>query len=138
MITLQDNDFATVQFVEEYKLVQTIWKKDSSKMTFEDYKNTFEVGLDFQKENKEKIKFYLSDIRSQGVMPPEYRKWIQTEGIPKAKENGVSYGAVVFDGNVFQKYYLNNIMNSTKKLGMKFKFVSQYEDAIEWFKSLDE
>ena len=138
MVIVEDNKFATIQFLEEYKLVQTIWKDEAPKMTLEDYKAVFDIGLKFQEENKDKIRFYLSDIRKQGVMPPEYRKWVQEHVIPTAKENGGTHGAVIFDGNVFQKYYLNNILNSIKKFGMKLKFVNKYEDAIDWFKSIDQ
>jgi hypothetical protein len=83
-------------------------------------------------QKKGQITNYMSDIRMQGVVSPEYRKWFQDVVIPSAVSSGLKKGAVVFDGNVFQKYYLNNIMNFTKKYGLQFKFFSSRDEAIEW------
>lgn len=133
MKTILETDYAVVEFYEEDELVQVTWKKISGKLPLEEYKKVFEESLNFQEANKEKIKFFLSDIRQQTVLSPEYRKWFQEVAMPKSTANGVRRSGVLFEGNVFQKYYLNNIMNTTKKLGVSMKFFSKREDAIKWF-----
>jgi len=135
MKTILETDYALVEYDEENYLVQIIWKK-VKQLALENYQNALDQALNFQAENKEKVKFYLSDIRQQGVLSPAYRKWFQEVAIPRALENGLEAGAVIFEGNVFQKYYLNNIMNSTKKFGINFKFFNKREQAVEWFKTL--
>lgn len=135
MESILDTDYALVEYYEEHQLVQIVWRK-VSKISLEDYQNALNKALDFQEANVSTVKFYLSDIRLQGVLSPDYRKWFQEVAIPRALKNGLQGGSVIFEGNIFQKYYLNNIMNSTKKFGIKFKFFGERDQAIEWFKSL--
>ncbi len=134
METILETDYALVEYFPTDQLVQIIWKK-VKKISIEEYQNAFNHALDFQENNPEKVVHFLSDIRLQGVLSPAYRKWFQEIALPRAIKNKLKDGAVLFEGNIFQKYYLNNIMNSTKKFGIKFKFFSKREDALEWFKN---
>jgi len=133
MITIIQTEFAHAQYFEEDKLVQITWKK-VPKLSLEDYQMVIIKGLEFQEQHPEKVHNYLSDIREQGILSPEYRKWFQDVAVPRTVKNGLKMGAVLFDGNVFQKYYLNNILNFTKTFGIKFKFFGKREEAIEWFR----
>jgi hypothetical protein len=128
-------DYADVIFHENDFVVEIKWKK-VNKMSIEEYKNALTLALDYQEKHSGKVKFYLSDIRDQGILSPDYRKWFQEEAVPQALKNGLLAGAVIFEGNVFKKYYLNNIMNTTKKFGLPFKFFGSKQEAIEWFKTL--
>jgi len=133
MITIIQTDFALSQYFEEDKLVQITWEK-VPKLSLEDYQMVIIKSLEFQEQHPGKALNYLSDIRDQGILSPEYRKWFQDVAVPRAVKNGLKMGAVLFDGNVFQKYYLNNILNFTKTFGIKFKFFSKREEAIEFFR----
>ena len=135
MENILETDYARVDFCEEGAFVQLTWL-NKKKLSFDEYKNAFNAAIDYQEENKEKTRFFLSDIREQGIVSPDFRKWLQGEAVPRTKSYGLELIAVIFTGNVFQKYYLNNIMNSTKKFGIEFKFFSKREEATEWFKSL--
>jgi hypothetical protein len=55
--------------------------------------------------------------------------------IPKAIDNGLKRAAVVFDGNVFKKYYINMILQVINKFGIPMKLFSTEEDAVKWFQS---
>ena len=134
-MTILDADYAKAMYHEEDSVVEIQWKK-VKKMSIEEYKNALTLALDYQEQNPEKVKFYLSDIRDQGILSPDYRKWFQDDAVPRALKNGLQAGAVVFEGNVFKKYYLNNIMNTTKKFGIPFKFFGTREEAIEWFNTI--
>ena len=136
MKTIANFDYAHIKHHEDEKIVEVQWKKGDKNMTIEEYQNTLTLALDFQQNNPGLVLYYLSDIREQRILSPNYRKWFQEVALPRALENKLEAGAVIFDGNVFKKYYLNNIMNSTKKFGMPFKFFSKKEDALDWFKSL--
>jgi len=133
MITIIQTDFALSQYFEEDKLVQINWKK-VPKLSLEDYQMVIIKSLEFQEQHPGKVLNFLSDIRDQGILSPEYRKWFQDVAVPRTVKNGLKMGAVLFDGNVFQKYYLNNILNFTKTFGIKFKFFSKREEAIEFFR----
>ena len=134
MKILLDSEFATVSFIENLSLIKVVWK--DTKLTLENYKKTFTVALDFQNDNV--VVNYISDIRKQRVMSPSFRKWFQETAVPQAVKQGLKRGVVIFSGNVFKKYYLNHIMNTTKKFGLPFKFFSNEDEAIEWIKSFNE
>ena len=126
-------DIAIVSYSKERELVTTVW--NSKKVTFKEYQEPFLAAIEFQK--KVFVSNYISDIREQYIIPPEFRKWFQTEILPKAYAAGVKRSAIIFNGNVFKKYYLNNIMNSVKKFGAPIKFFSTMEEAHIWLESFD-
>jgi len=127
-----DNEFSTIYFDKTNGIVKLVWK-ENPKLSLETYKISFNAALDFQEQNIGKTKYFISDIRKQKIMSPDTRKWFQEEALPKAIKNGLLKGAAIFDGDVFKKYYLNNIMNSSKKFGLPFKFFNNEEKAIDWF-----
>ncbi|PLW99835.1 MAG: hypothetical protein C0594_16505 [Marinilabiliales bacterium] len=126
-----DTNYAHVSYKKDLKAGYVIWK---GKLTSEEYRNTILSLIDYSK-NKSVVENYLSDIKDQAVISPNDRKWFETEAIPASKATGLKRGAVVFDGNVFKKYYLNLILKSTNKFGIDLKFFSSIEEAEDWFKS---
>lgn len=131
MIQLLDEPFAIVSYEAEFSEIKLIWKNVT--MTFDDYKKVFNTALEAQQQYKPV--HFLSDVREQKILPPHFRKWFQEVAIPKAREQGLQRAAVVFSGNVFKKYYLNNIFNTTKTFGIELKFFNEVEPAEKWFKS---
>jgi len=132
MILIFDKDFARVEHIEELKLVKVIWK---SNITSEEYKFTMITAIEYAEKIGE-MENYMSDIRMQGVINPEVRKWFETEMIPRGIKSGLKRAAVVFSGNIFTKYYLNNIDGTSKKLGLAFKFFTEENAAYEWLKKI--
>ncbi|MDA3891952.1 MAG: STAS/SEC14 domain-containing protein [Salinivirgaceae bacterium] len=112
---------------KEKQLGMIKWK---GKSTSEEYQSTFLSLLDLQK--KETITRYISDIRDQGVISPSDRKWFETVALPLAISQGLKAAAVILDGNVFKKYYVNVVLASTNKFGLPFKMFSTLEEAIVW------
>lgn len=129
---LKDTDYAEISYDKELKMGKIVWKR---KTTTEEYQYAFMVLLEHAKKNPSDN--FLSDIRNQSVVSPENRKWFETEMLPAAIEAGLKRAAVVFDGNVFKKYYINMIIKVSNKFGMPLKMFNSEEEAIEWFKGKD-
>jgi hypothetical protein len=127
---LQDTDFAEISYDRELLLGKIEWKR---KTTTEEYQFAFETLLEYAKKNPSDN--FLSDIRNQSVVSPENRKWFETEMLPKAIEAGLKRAAVVFDGNVFKKYYINMILKVTNKFKLPMKIFTSVDEALEWFKT---
>jgi hypothetical protein len=125
---IYDYDYAQVFHDPTIKLCTIVWKR---KPDNSEYQNAFEVMIEYSK--KHTIENFLSDIRNQGVVSPENRKWFESVMIPKAIDNGLKRAAVVFDGNVFKKYYVNMIIQVINKFGIPLKLFSTEEDAVKWF-----
>lgn len=129
---LKDTDYAEISYDKELEMGKIVWK---GKATTEEYQHAFIIVLDNAKKNP--TTNFLSDIRNQSVVSPENRKWFETEMLPAAIEEGLKRAAVVFDGNVFKKYYLNMIIKVSNKFGMPLKMFNSEEQAVEWFKGKD-
>ncbi len=125
-----DYDYAQILYDPAVKLGILVWKR---KPDNSEYQNAFEVMIEYSK--KHTVDNFLSDIRNQGVVSPENRKWFESVMIPKAIDNGLKRAAVVFDGNVFKKYYINMILQVINKFGIPMKLFSTEEDAVKWFQS---
>lgn len=94
------------------------------------YRNAFLKGSEYGVEHP--TKYFMSDITHQGIVGPEDRQWFEEIAIPKAVNAGVIKVGIIFDGNVFKQYYINNIMLRFKKMTVPMKFFRRKESAIEW------
>jgi len=95
------SNLATLRYNPEYSLVYLEWHGHPS---FEQYKAPF---LYLISDFKRPITGILADIRKQGIVGQEIRKWVQQEVGPRAKERGLKFYYIVSDGNIFKQYYIN-------------------------------
>ncbi|MFP3860257.1 MAG: hypothetical protein ACLFUW_05495 [Bacteroidales bacterium] len=127
---LMDEEYAKVLYLPELKIGKVIWKR---KPDIEEYKIPFLKLLDFGEHTP--IDNFLSDIRDQGVVSPDHRKWFESYALPTAiNECKLKRAATIFDGNIFKKYYLNMILQVTGKFNLPLKMFNTEEDAIEWIR----
>ena len=127
---IYDYDYAQILYDPELKLGFVVWKHKPSNT---EYQNAFELMIDYSE--KHPVENFISDIRNQGVVSPENRKWFESIMIPKAIDHGLKRAAVIFDGNVFKKYYINMIIQVINKFGIPLKLFGTEEDAVKWFQS---
>lgn len=129
---IKDADFAEISYDPDLKMGKIVWKR---KTQVEEYRDGFRTLLEFNK--KHPVHNFLSDIRKQGVVAPENRKWFENEMLPKAIDAGLKRAGSIFDGNVFKKYYMNMLIKVSNKFGMPMKLFNSEEEAIEWFRSFE-
>jgi hypothetical protein len=129
-----EDSFFKVVYSKEASLLKIIW---NGTQTHESYTKAFLSGLDFQEKCTENIDNFISDIQKQGVVNPENRKWFEQVALPRAVNQGLKRGAVIFDGNVFKKYYLNLILQATNVYKLPFKFFTTEKEALAWFESFN-
>src|SRR6056297_1056323 len=125
-----DTDYAEISYDSGLKSGKIVWKR---KTTTEEYQYAFITLLEYSK--KHPVDNFLSDIRKQGIVSPENRKWFEKEMLPKAIDSGLKRAATIFDGNIFKKYYLNMIIKVSNKFGLPLKVFNSEQEAVEWFKS---
>ena len=113
---IKDADFAEISYDPDLKMGKIVWKR---KTQVEEYRDGFRTLLEFNK--KHPVHNFLSDIRKQGVVAPENRKWFENEMLPKAIDAGLKRAGSIFDGNVFKKYYMNMLIKVSNKFGMPMK-----------------
>lgn len=130
-IVIFNESYAQLTYYPSLKMIKVVWNGIASA---EQYKLTIETALSFQKKEHEPIENYLSNILKQGIVNPESRKWFEQDAMPRASEQGLKRAGVVFDGNVFKKYYLNLILQATNKYKLPMRLFTTEEEAISWFK----
>jgi len=133
METIFENEFAALTYEEDLKLLTITWK--NSKLTFEEYQRPFQIALAYM--GKKPVDNYISDIRDQGIISPEYRKWLQEVAMPEAAKAGLKRVVGVANVNIFKQYYINNVFQSAKKFGIPFKMFNTIEEAKKWFSEFE-
>lgn len=131
-IVVFNEHFAKVTYHLNHKMIKVEWNGTFSK---EEYQLAIETALDFQLKKGFHVENYLSNILHQGIVNPISRKWFEQVAIPRAIKQGLKRAGVVFDGNVFKKYYLNLILQASSAYKLPLKFFNSEEEAIKWFTS---
>ncbi len=120
--------YVDVYFIPDKELGKIVWH---GALTPEEYKKPFLMLIDLAKQGSVVTRF-LSDIREQGVVSPDSRKWFEKEMVPAAVENGLKRAAVVSGSNAFKMYYINIILSSVNKFNLPFKIFNDEAKAIEF------
>jgi hypothetical protein len=102
----------------------------------EEYRELFEGLLKYASENL--MKYVSTDMRRQGLVSPENRKWFEKDMWPRGIAVGLCKVAAVTDANVFKRYYLNMLLSSSKKIGFSFKICITTEDAQKFLPAVEE
>jgi len=124
---VKQTPYAIISIYTEKGIGKIQWK---GTCTSREYRDSFLFLIDLQE--KHNLIRFLSDVREQGVISPEDRKWFEVEAVPKSINMGLKAAAVVFNGNVFKKYYLNLIIQATNKFKLPLKLFNDLEPAEEW------
>src|SRR5690242_20196415 len=119
---------ATVYYIRDKTLGKIVWHGIPRD---DEYKKPFMALIDLAKKGTSVTRF-LSDIRDQGIVSPENRKWFEKEMIPAAMEGGLKRASVVSGSNAFKMYYINLILSSVNKFNLPFKIFNSEEKAIEF------
>lgn len=117
----------TVTYLPDKELGKIVWHGNPG----DDYRKPFLALIDWAKKGY-KVTRFLSDVRKQGVVSPDNRKWFEAEMVPAAMAHGLRRAAVQTDSNAFKRYYLNLILSAVNKFNMPFKIFSDESRAIEF------
>lgn len=129
---LKETNYAAISVDTEKKIGKIKW---TGRCTSEEYRGAFEVLLEEQQ--KLGVFRFMSDIRDQAVISPEDRKWFETVAMPRAVDQGLKAAAVIFNGNVFKKYYINVIIQATNKFGLPVKVFTEVESGEAWLETFE-
>jgi hypothetical protein len=124
---------ADVYYVADKTLGKIVWKGNVSP---EEYKKPFLALIDLNKKGTPVTRF-MSDIRNQGIVSPDSRKWFEKEMVPAAVEGGLKRAAVISGGNAFKTYYINLILGVVMKVNLPFKIFNDEEKAMDFLMKED-
>ncbi len=119
-------------YYPEVKIMHFIWKKRSAG---EEYRIPFLMGLEYAE--KHESGYFISDIKKQGIVGPEDRKWFEKVVVPDAIQKGFIKAAAVCDGYIFTLYYLNLILKHTAQHDLPMRFSNGTSEAFQWLMNPD-
>lgn len=124
-----ESDFAVSQFDDQSRSIINSWKKHPGN---EEYKDTFRKILSLVKEKSAKV--FISDVRNQGTIGTDARKWMEVEILKPAIAAGLDKVAVVMDEDIFKKFYLDNVKKagSSEAAHFQMEYFKSIEDALHW------
>jgi hypothetical protein len=134
MQKILENERVKCVYDADFSLFIVEWNDKA--ITFEQYQEPYLFLLEYNEKIGKTIQSIIVDIRNQKVIPPHFRKWFEEVAVKKAMAQGLQRAIAVSNANVFKKYYLNNILNSTKRFGLPLKIYNSVEEAKEWLKSI--
>jgi hypothetical protein len=130
---LYNSDKVEMKYDKSNFLLILIWKRNTDP---DEYKKLFEKMIEFSEKNK--IQFFLSDLRNQGVVRTQDVKWLELEVLKRAMEQKVKKIALIFDDMIFSTVYAETIKKKLLKSTIQVQFFSDPHSAKAWLSSNEE
>jgi hypothetical protein len=124
---LYDSQTVTVTYLRSEKLAQLRWKKEAETS---EYRQMFQALVDFAKKNK--IRFFISDMRLEGLVPLEDMKWLEEAVLKKAIELGVEKIALINEDTIFSTVYAETIKRKLMNSPVRVQLFSDIASARAW------
>lgn len=126
-----DNEFASIVYHEEKKIVHHTFHKEISG---EEFRNVLNRGVDVMKKNN--ANKWLSDDRKNSVLPDDDTAWAMSNWFPRAKEAGWQYWALVVPPDIKARLNLLGFVITYGKDGLKIQLFTDLAEAREWLESV--
>jgi hypothetical protein len=128
--TIIDNEFATLWFHPETKIVHHQFHKPIGGQSFRD---VLDKGLEaFQEANAQK---WLSDDRGNSALSPEDSDWGINNWAPRVIAAGWKYWAIVMPEKVIGQMNMQRFMKIYSEQGVSVRVFSDPDEAMQWLES---
>ncbi len=128
--TVMDNEFATVWFHPEKKIVHHMIKKFVSG---KDLRDVLDKGYEVLKRNAGHA--WLSDDRNNGALTSADEQWAKTDWFPRVVSAGWKYWAIVMPEKVIGQLNMKRFVNDYAVAGITAKVFSDPNEALKWLES---
>jgi hypothetical protein len=129
-ITIEDNQFATLWYHPETKIIHHEFHKF---MYGETLRAFLQKGTEALKNNKSKK--WLSDDRKNPVLRTEDMEWGKTNWFPQTVQAGWKYWAIVQPEQAIAKQNMEKLVEVYASAGITAKFFSDAGEAMTWLES---
>lgn len=130
-ITLYDNEFATMWYIPEKKIVHHQMHKF---MFGEEFQKFLLTGTEAIKKNH--ATKWLSDDRNNSVLRKEDMEWGMVNWLPQSVQGGWKFWAVVQPEKVIAQMNMEQLAKDYAKMGIVAKFFSDPDAAMKWLESM--
>lgn len=131
-ITLIENDYATLVYHSDSKIVHHTFHKPISGQYLRDVLN---MGIDTL--NKYNATKWLSDDRNNSAMPPEDSDWSLNDWYPRAAQSGWKYWAMVVPNDIMGRMDVKRYIEINFERGIRVMVFTNPEEAMTWLLKID-
>lgn len=126
-VTIIKNEFATLVYYPDQKIVHHTFHKPISGQEFRDVLNT---GIETLKKNQ--ASKWLSDDRGNTALPEVDTVWSKTNWFPRAVEAGWKYWALVVPDDFMGRVNMTEFVDSYLDQGLRIAVFVTPEEAMKW------
>jgi len=123
-----ENDYASVDFLEDEKIVVLKWKKDEDRSG--NYRFTLTKALAVTK--KFSVKSWLSDVNNISAVGSEVFDWVVKTLAPSMREDFLNKIAFVGKGDVVKLFENDELKEVARKRKIRIKTFNRKEPALKW------
>jgi len=132
-ITVLDNEYATLWYHPETKIVHHQFHKPISGQAFRDILNR---GVEvFQEYGANK---WLSDDRENSALPPEDGDWGTNDWTPRVVAAGWKYWAIVMPRKLIGQMNMQHFIKANSEQGVTVQIFSEPDEALQWLASQED
>lgn len=122
-----DNEFATLVYIPELKLVRHKFHKAIAGQPFRAMLNR---GVELLIENQ--AHKWLSDDRENMAFPDDDNQWIVGDWIPRAIAAGWKYWALVVPEDYAARVNMSDLINALEDKGLRMMVFTDPDKALKW------
>jgi hypothetical protein len=130
-IAVIDNEYATLVYDDEKKIVHHTFHKPISG---QDFRHILDTGADLLR--KHGAQKWLSDVRENSALSPEDTEWSMNNWFPRAKSAGWKFWALVVPPDLMARMNLKEFVDTYYEQGLRTMVFTKPEDALEWLEKL--
>lgn len=123
--------YAEVSYNPNLDAVVLRWREYA---TPKQYKNTLEFT--FELLQAQKCKNLVEDMILGKEVPSDVVKWVRNDYVPMLAKSGVRKIAVLLEGNVARKQYIEDIKESIQMSGMQMHCFKSQKELEKWVQNM--
>jgi hypothetical protein len=124
---LFESDTISLNFFKTERLLELVWKKNPTSAEFRDI---YTSAIQFAQKNK--ISFFLSDMRNEGLIDMKNLKWLEKEIIPAAIKIGIKKIAMVSEDTFYSTLYAEMLKKKLENSTIQVRIHSDKTEAKAW------
>jgi hypothetical protein len=131
--TVFDSEYAIMTYSKTDFAVELIWKKNISS---EDFRQVYLTGLEFAAKNK--VLYFLSDLRNEGLVAMSDVKWLANEVLANAWNIGIRKIALINEDDlIFSSIYAESLKKKIENISIQVNIFADISSARIWLLKKD-
>jgi hypothetical protein len=124
---IQESEKYSLTFYKPDHIVTLIWKKQPQSVEFREvYMNIIAFAL------KNKVFFFISDIRLEGPMTIQDLHWLKNDILPMVSQLELKKIAIISEDTIYSTTYAETIKKKFKVSQLPFEIFEDIETAKSW------